>query len=157
TPRSSLRAARAAARCTKAGKPCASGDRCSSTPTNSRNRDLHGRGKWRTMARCSSRNPVTSSTSSPARGSALPRLRSTKLEFASVLSYVPREGGGDVGDQSRDVMRILNDGRMIGSPPAPLSHLVEHLVKDGGPAVGEIGSMLSPTAVLVPVPKSSLF
>ena len=45
----------------------------------------------------------------------MPPLRSTKLEFASVLSYVPREGGGDLGDQSRDVMRILKDGRMIGS------------------------------------------
>src|SRR5207249_3924513 len=28
------------------------------------NRGLHGRGKWRTMARCSSRNPGTFSTSS---------------------------------------------------------------------------------------------
>ena len=87
----------------------------------------------------------------------MPPFRSTKLEFASVLSYVPREGGGDLGDQSRDVMRILKDGRMIGSPPAPLSDLVARLIKGGGPEVADIGSMLSPTAVLVPVPKSSLF
>ena len=87
----------------------------------------------------------------------MPPFRSTKLEFASVLSYVPREGGGDLGDQSRDVMRILKDGRMIGSPPAPLSDLVARLINGGGPEVADIGSMLSPTAVLVPVPKSSLF
>src|SRR5436309_2115206 len=152
-----LRVARAAAPCTKAGKPCASGDRYSSTLTNLRNRGLHGRVKWWTMARWSSRNLVTSSTSSPARGSALPSLRLTKLEFASILSYIPREGGGDLGDQSRDMMRILKDGRMIGSPPAPLADLVARLIKGGGPEVSDIGSMLSPTAVLVPVPKSSLF
>ena len=87
----------------------------------------------------------------------MPPLRSTTLEFASVLSYIPREGGGDLGDQSRDMMRILKDGRMIGSPPAPLSDLLARLIKSGVPDVADIASMLGPTAVLVPVPKSSLF
>src|SRR5437879_6170490 len=131
TPRSSLRAARAAARCTKAGKPCASGDRCSSTPTNLRNRGLHGRGKWRTMEPWNSRNLATSSTPSPPRGSTLSSLRLTKLEFASLPSYIPREGGGDLGDQSRDMMRILKDGHMIGSPPVPLSDLMVSVIKSG--------------------------
>ena len=152
-----LRVARAAAPCTKAGKPCASGDRYSSTLTNLRNRGLHGRVKWWTMARWSSRNLVTSSTSSPARGSALPSLRLTKLEFASILSYIPREGGGDLGDQSRDMMRILKDGRMIGSPPAPLADLIVSLIKSGVPGVADIASLFRPTTLLVPVPKSSLF
>jgi hypothetical protein len=87
----------------------------------------------------------------------LPSLRSTKLEFASLLAYIPREGGGGLGEQSRDMMRILKDGRMIGSPPAPLSDLLVRLIKSGVPQVADIASMLSPTAVLVPVPKSSLF
>ncbi len=87
----------------------------------------------------------------------MPSLRSTKLEFASLLSYIPREGGGDLGDQSRDMMRILKDGRMIGSPPAPLSELIASLITSGVPEVADIASMLNPTAVLVPVPKSSLF
>ncbi len=91
------------------------------------------------------------------RGSALPSLRSTRLEFASFLSYIPREGGGHLGDQSHDMMRILKDGRMIGSPPAPLSDLIAGLIRSGVPEVADIASMFSHTAVLVPVPKSSLF
>jgi len=55
------------------------------------------------------------------------------------------------------MMRILKDGRMVGSPPAPLSDLIVGLVKSGVPEVAGIASMLSPRAVLVPVPKSSLF
>src|SRR5439155_14147260 len=129
----------------------------SSTLTNLRNRGLHGRVKWRTMARWSSRNLLTSSPSSPARGSALPSLRLTKLEFASILSYIPREGGGDLGDQSRDMMRILKDGRMIGSPPAPLADLIVSLIKSGVPDLADIASLFRPTTLLVPVPKSSLF
>src|SRR6266567_9104567 len=109
------------------------------------------------MARWSSRNLATFSTSSPVRGSALPSLRSTRLEFASFLSYIPREGGGHLGDQSHDMMRILKDGRMIGSPPAPLSDLIAGLIRSGVPEVADIASMFSHTAVLVPVPKSSLF
>ena len=77
----------------------------------------------------------------------MPPFRSTKLEFASVLSYVPREGGGDLGDQSRDVMRILKDGRMIGSPPAPLSDLVARLIKGGGARVN--GQSLSDDAAIL--------
>lgn len=87
----------------------------------------------------------------------MPSLRSTKLEFASLLSYIPRKGGGDLGGQSRDMMRILKDGRMIGSPPAPLSDQIVSLIKSGVPEVAAIASMLGPTAVLAPVPKSSLF
>jgi hypothetical protein len=87
----------------------------------------------------------------------LPSLVSTKLEFASLLAYIPREGGGDLGDQSRDVMRILKDWRMTGSPPRPPSDLIVSLIKSGVPEVADIASMLTPTAVLVPVPKSSLF
>src|SRR2546430_7239339 len=109
------------------------------------------------MARWCSRKPAIFSTPSPARGSALPPLRSTTLEFASVLSYIPREGGGDLGDQSRGMMRILKDGRMIGSPPAPLSDLLARLIKSGVPDVADIASMLGPTAVFVPLPKRSLF
>src|SRR5256886_6149203 len=55
------------------------------------------------------------------------------------------------------MMRILKDGRMIGSPPAPLSDLIARLIKSGVPDVADIASMLGSTAVLVPVPKSSLF
>ena len=79
----------------------------------------------------------------------MPSLRLTKLEFASLLSYIPREGGGDLGDQSRDMMRILKDGRLIGSPPAPLSDLIVTLIKSGVPEVADIASILSPAAVLV--------
>ncbi len=54
-------------------------------------------------------------------------------------------------------MRILKDGRLIGSPPVPLSDLMVSVIKSGVPEVAYIASMLSPAAVLVPVPKSSLF
>ena len=87
----------------------------------------------------------------------MPSLRLTKLEFASILSYIPREGGGDLGDQSRDMMRILKDGRMIGSPPAPLADLIVSLIKSGVPDLADIASLFRPTTLLVPVPKSSLF
>lgn len=87
----------------------------------------------------------------------MPSLLSTQLEFASLLSYIPREGGGDLGAQSRDMMRILKDGRMVGSPPGPLSDLIAGLLKSGVPELTAVASMLSPAAVLVPVPKSSLF
>ena len=54
-------------------------------------------------------------------------------------------------------MRILKDGHLIGSPPVPLSDLMVSVIKSGVPEVAYIASMLSPAAVLVPVPKSSLF
>src|SRR2546428_14051203 len=104
-----------------------------------------------------SRNLATSSTPSPPRGSTLPSLRLTKLEFASLPSYIPREGGGDLGDQSQDMMRILKDGHMIGSPPVPLSDLMVSAIKSGGPEVADIAPMLSPAPGPVPVPKTPLF
>src|SRR5207244_11656399 len=55
------------------------------------------------------------------------------------------------------MMRILKDGRMIGSPPTPLSDLIASLIKSGVPEVADVASMLPPTTLLVPVPKSSLF
>jgi predicted amidophosphoribosyltransferase len=86
----------------------------------------------------------------------MPSLRLTRLEFASLLSYTPREGG-QTGEQSRDLMRALKYGRVTGSPPTPFSSTIASFITNNAGALEPLTSFLSPDAVLVPVPKSALW
>jgi len=61
-----------------------------------------------------------------------------------------------MGRQSRDVMLALKNGRLIGSPPVPVWDAMASLIKQSVSRLGPLASFLSPTAVLVPVPKSAL-
>ena len=86
----------------------------------------------------------------------MPSLHLPQLEFAAVLSYTPREGG-ESGQQSRDVMRALKDGRVIGSPPRPFLNTIVSFIVNNAATLEPIISFINPRAVLVPVPKSSLW
>lgn len=86
----------------------------------------------------------------------MPSLRLTRLEFASLLSYTPHEGG-EAGKQSRDLMRALKDGRMIGSPPTPSTSAIASFIVTSAAALEPVTSFLHAKAVLVPVPKSALW
>ena len=90
------------------------------------------------------------------RGSTLPSLRLTRLEFAALLSYTPREGG-EAGERSRDLMRTLKYGRVAGSPPTPIWNTIASFIAKNAAASEPVASFLSPNAVLVPVPKSALW
>ena len=94
--------------------------------------------------------------SCPARGSTLPSLPLTRLEFAALLSYTPREGG-ETGERSRDLMRTLKYGRMTGSPPTPIWDTIAAFLVNNAAASTPAASILSPDAVLVPVAKSALW
>ena len=61
-----------------------------------------------------------------------------------------------MGRQSRDVMLALKNGRLIGSPPVPVWDAMASLIKQSVSRLGPLASFLSPTAILVPVPKSAL-
>jgi len=54
-------------------------------------------------------------------------------------------------------MLALKDGRLSGSPPVPFSSTIASFIKNNAATLGSLTSLLSPTAVLVPVPKSSLW
>jgi hypothetical protein len=85
----------------------------------------------------------------------LPSLRLTRLRYAALLSYTPREGG-ETGQQSRDLMRALKNGWLVGSPPAPLTSTIASLIAHTV-ASESVASFLGHNAVLVPVPKSALW
>jgi predicted amidophosphoribosyltransferase len=54
-------------------------------------------------------------------------------------------------------MIALKDGRLSGSPPVPFSSTIASFIKNNAALLGSFTSFLSPTAVLVPVPKSGLW
>jgi hypothetical protein len=54
-------------------------------------------------------------------------------------------------------MLALKDGRLTGSPPVSFTTVVASMIKNNAASQGPLGSFISPTAVLVPVPKSSLW
>ena len=82
-------------------------------------------------------------------------LRLPQLDFASLLAYTPRLGG-ELGQQSRDLMHALKDGRLTGTPPISMSVRIADRIKKGSVSFGLFSPFLKPSAVLVPVPKSSL-
>lgn len=61
------------------------------------------------------------------------------------------------GQQSRDLMRALKDGRVTGSPPTLFSRTIASFIVNNAAALEPVTSFLSPDAVLVPVPKSALW
>lgn len=85
----------------------------------------------------------------------MPSLPLRRLEFAALLSYTPREGG-QTGEQSRDLMRALKNGRVAGSPPTPLANIIAGFIVNNTATAEPVSSFLRPNAVLVPVPRSSL-
>jgi len=62
-----------------------------------------------------------------------------------------------MGQQSRDLMRVLKDGRVIGSPPTPFWNTIASMIVNNPATFEPVTSFLSPSAVLVPVPKSTLW
>ena len=82
-------------------------------------------------------------------------LRLNQLRYAALLSYTPHEGG-EIGQQSRDLMRALKNGWLVGSPPAPLTSTIASLLAHTA-APDPVASFVGPNAVLVPVPKSALW
>lgn len=54
-------------------------------------------------------------------------------------------------------MRALKDGRVIGSPPTPFSSTIASFLANNAAALDPIISFLPANAVLVPVPKSTLW
>lgn len=91
----------------------------------------------------------------------MPSLSWKQLEFASLLAYAPRpddvrESAREEAQQSKNLVLQLKDGRVVGSPPESVaSRIVRHLLRTPTSA-SVVGSFLSPTATLIPVPKSSL-
>jgi hypothetical protein len=96
-------------------------------------------------------------SSSPASTSPSPSLPCSTLEFATVLSYIPRSGGGSVGDQSRDLMRALKDGKLYGVPPAPIGAFVAGYINRHRESPDSVLRFFGPSSVLVPVPRTSLY
>ncbi len=86
----------------------------------------------------------------------MPSLTLKRLEFASLLSYTPR-GGGEIGQRSRDVMHALKDGRVSGTPPRLFSSTIAGFIVNNAATLGALTSYLTRNAVLVLVPKSSLW
>jgi hypothetical protein len=85
----------------------------------------------------------------------LPSLQLVRLEFASLLACTPR-GGADLGEQSRNLMLTLKDGRVTGTPPVTLSTEIAAHIRSSPSIATRFAPFLNPAAVLVPVPKSSL-
>ena len=75
-------------------------------------------------------------------------MRLTSLEFASYLAYIPRSGGGQLGDQSRDLMHALKHGTHTGFPPRPFSWQVVNRIKQKGMAPLSFSGFLGAEKVL---------
>lgn len=78
-----------------------------------------------------------------------------RLEFASYLAYSPK-GGGVEGETSRDLMRALKSGRLIGSPPVSLTDQVAIAYRNAAGRRADLEAFIQPGTVFVPVPRSSL-
>ena len=78
------------------------------------------------------------------------------LRFASYLAYVPREGGGTLGEQSRSLMQKLKNGTQSGSPPHSIPWGVVSAIIHRGLANDLFSEFFGTDRVLVPVPSSSL-
>ncbi len=61
------------------------------------------------------------------------------------------------GLQSRDLMRALKDGRVLGSPPIVVWDVIASFIANNVALSEPVTSFFSPKAVLVPVPKSALW
>lgn len=85
----------------------------------------------------------------------------TRLEFASLLAYCPRPG--DIGETrrtearlSRNLVLSLKDGRLVGQPPEPVSRRIALHLRASPSIATKFSAFLGPSAILVPVPRSSL-
>jgi hypothetical protein len=78
----------------------------------------------------------------------------SELEFGSFLAYSVR--GTDEGSiESQSWMRRLKNERYVGKPPTPMSRYVAHRLRVRFDETG-LSAILSPSAVLVPVPSSRI-
>jgi hypothetical protein len=79
----------------------------------------------------------------------------SRLEYASYLAYSPN-GEGVECENSRDLMRALKSGRLIGSPPASVSDQVAIAFFRATTGRADLAAFIQPGTVFVPVPRSSL-
>jgi hypothetical protein len=78
----------------------------------------------------------------------------SEIEFGAFLTYSPN-GVDDKARESQRWVRTIKDERIVGTPPMPASALVASRLRVQLAGTG-LGSLLTPNAVLVPAPRSSL-